>query len=184
MEAGVRRAFAFREESPEVYYTQEPLCVVGPEIVEFLKEKALESPRRRCRLCTHKNWDDPFQEMIIAHRRESYQVPHRHLGRTLSFRVLEGQALVAIYDEDGVIVRTFRVSDDGAAFYARVPPDVYWSFIIESEWFVILEAVIGPFTQHVVEWATWAPDESDTAAATEYRRVLRERALAHHLYEK
>lgn len=166
-----------REETPEVYYTNDSISVLYPGIIAFLKERALATPRQRCRICMHSGWDDPFQEMLIAHRSGHYMQPHRHVERTQSFRIVEGRALVVVFHDDGVIRHVFKTGDNEGAFYFRFPPSVYYCFLIESEWFVFFEGVARPFTPSVVEWAPWAPPENNTTAATAYSIELRRRAL-------
>lgn len=165
----------FRKESDEVYYTRDRLCALKWDVIEFLKQRALENERRRCRLCTHESVDDPFQEMIVAHHRDSNFMPHRYGDRTQSFKVLEGAADVVLFDESGEITHVFGAGGDDGAFYFRIPA-VYYMFLVKAEWFIFLEATADPFDRSLVDWAPWAASERDVPAAREYRRELIVRA--------
>ena len=166
---------AFRKESDEVYYTRAPLSVLRWDVIEFLKCRARENERLRCRLCTHANVADPFQEMIVAHHRDSNFMPHRYRERTQSFKVLEGAADVLLFDETGGITEMFAAGEEAGAFYFRIPA-VYYAFLVKTEWFIFLEAAAAAFDRSKVDWAPWAASERDVSSAREYRRVLTRRA--------
>ena len=165
----------FRKESDEVYYTRNPLCALRQDVIDFLKRRALENERKRCRLCTHANVEDPFQEMLVVHHRDSCFMPHRYRGRTQSFKVLEGAADVVLFGESGEITHVFSAGGDGGALYFRIPA-VYYAFLVQTEWFIFIEAAAEAFDRSRVDWAKWAASERDVPAAREYRRRLSERA--------
>jgi cupin fold WbuC family metalloprotein len=156
---------AVTKESPEVYYAAERLSVVGPAEIAFLKQRAFENPRKRCRLCTHASPDDEMQEMLIVHHRECYVRPHRHRRKAESLHVIEGAAEVVVFDERGAVSEAFEVAEGGspASFYYRMPPMRYHMLIIKTEWFVFHEVVRGPFVRGETEFPHWAPDGAESA---------------------
>lgn len=51
---------------PDVLVCKSSLCKVTPEIVEDLKVRASNSPRKRSRLCAHSTEFDRIHEMLIV----------------------------------------------------------------------------------------------------------------------
>jgi cupin fold WbuC family metalloprotein len=159
----------------EVYYTADGITLVGPEEISFLKARAAENPRRRARLCTHPAPDSGLHEMLIVHGRDAYVRPHRHLGKPESLHVMEGSATVVFFDDAGTPRRRVKLGA-GACGYYRIESAVFHSLLIESEWFVFHEVTSGPFDPAMTEWAAWAPDGKDKAAAQRYAEALRQAA--------
>ncbi|MBV8245683.1 MAG: WbuC family cupin fold metalloprotein [Candidatus Eremiobacteraeota bacterium] len=168
---------ALHAESPEVYYSEAPLPLADDAIVAFLKERAAETPRKRCRLCTHRGATDAFHEMLIVHSHDTYVRPHRHLRREESLTVLEGTASLVIFDDRGSIERTVTLGERGSgkAFYYRMPAARWHTLVIDSEWFVFLESTTGPFNPEGSENASWAPDGIDAHLANAWLEGLRSR---------
>jgi cupin fold WbuC family metalloprotein len=166
---------AVRKINDEVYYTADGVTLVGPEEIGFLKARAGENPRRRARLCTHQAPDSSLHEMLIVHGREAYIRPHRHLGKPESLHVMEGRATVLFFDDAGAPRRRVTLGP-GACGYYRIESAVFHSLLIESDWFVFHEVTAGPFDPAMTEWAAWAPDGSDEAAAQRYAAALRQAA--------
>jgi cupin fold WbuC family metalloprotein len=166
---------AIAQESPEVFYTPEPIVVVGAAELRFLKERAAENPRRRSRLCTHGTPADAMHEMIIVHHRECYVRPHRHRSNGESLHVVEGAADVVAFDESGAITHAFTVSEPGGpgAFYYRMPPMQYHTLLITAEWFIFHETTRGPFVRENTEFPDWSPDGSEDEPVRAYVAQVR-----------
>jgi cupin fold WbuC family metalloprotein len=160
----------YYQESPEVYYSDARVVLAGEEDVTFVRAAAAANPRGRARLCTHRGTDDALHEMLIVHRRDVYVRPHAHVGKSESFLVLEGEAVVVLFDESGGIERAVEMTPFGArrCFYYRMPDGVFHTLLICSEWLVFHEATTGPFDRAATAFARWAPDGSDAGAARAY----------------
>ncbi|WP_315758407.1 MULTISPECIES: WbuC family cupin fold metalloprotein [unclassified Bradyrhizobium] len=159
-----------REVSPEVLYSDGGFLAVDDRIVQLLKNKAAKSPRRRCRLCFHASSDDLQQEMLIVMHRSSYVRPHRHLRRSETLAVIEGNCETLLFDEDGQLTERLPMSAaaEGGRFFYKMPPGIFHTLIFRSEWLVFLETTIGPFDPTSSEAASWAPPETDPAAGHSY----------------
>lgn len=164
----------YDRESPEVYYAAQRIPSIGKRDIDFLKARAKENPRLRCRLCLHASLQDPLHEMIIVFHADTYFRPLRHVERPQSFQVLEGSIRLPILDNEGTIVQVIDLAADGPIFQTRLPPGVWYSFIFRSEWLVIRETTIGPMSYTEREYAPFAPEEGDVAARL-YASELRER---------
>jgi len=160
----------YRQESPEVYYSDARVVLAGHEDVAFVKAAAAANPRGRARLCTHRGTDDALHEMLIVHRRDVYVRPHAHIGKSESFLVIEGEAVAVLFHESGGIERAVEMAPFGAgrSFYYRMPDGVFHTLLIRSEWLVFHEATTGPFDRATTAFPHWAPDGSDAGAARDY----------------
>ena len=169
--------------SSGVFYSETALVTVTPDDLAFLKAEAAGNEGRtrgRSRLCAHPDETAGLHEMLIVHHHDVYVRPHHHLGKSESFHLMEGRALVILFDRDGAIERVIPVGDtaSGAASYFRMPEGVVHSFVIESEWLVFHETTTGPFDRSRTVLAEWSPDDADHAARAAYLTDLRARARA------
>jgi cupin fold WbuC family metalloprotein len=163
-----------RSESAEVLYADEPTIVVGGLDLAELKRRAAASPRGRARLCAHRSPEDGLHEMLIVLGLNAYVRPHRHTGKTESFLVLEGNADVILFGEDGRVDRTIPMGppNSGRSFYYRLSQPVYHTLVVRSDWFIFLEVTPGPFRRDETLFPCWAPDGADVESALKFIRGL------------
>jgi len=150
-----------RRTSTEVFHANEWGVSWGREIIEELKEVALSSDRRRARLCLHPDPSEVHQEMLIVMARSAVELPQR---RTLGFDtkvVIEGQATLRYYSPDGNLTRSVGLGGD-ASMYVHTASNEYHSLLVESDWFVFLEILKGPFDASTTEFAPWGQIEGDS----------------------
>ena len=160
--------------SADVYVADEPIVKVGRSAVQFLKERVLESGRKRVRLCAHKDIADRLQEMIIVFGKSSYIRPSRHIGKEESVHIIEGVAEFVFLDGDGRVTDAIPLGafNSGREFYCRTPESVYHTLIIRSDIFVVQETTQGPFRRSDTTFASWAPEDSDAMAVGRYMTQL------------
>lgn len=158
--------------SPEVFVADEAVPKVDAAVIAALKAQALRSPRRRCRLCAHKDVSERLHEMFLVMARDSYIRPHKHIGKSESWHVIEGAADIVFFDEAGRITEWFPVASGGTCYF-RVDEPRYHTQIIRSELVVVHEVTTGPFRRAETVWAPWAPAESDVPAVAAYWEQLK-----------
>ncbi|MBP5855636.1 WbuC family cupin fold metalloprotein [Marivibrio halodurans] len=165
---------AFRQVAAEVYYSVDSFATAGPEAVAMIKRIALESPRKRCRICFHPGPEATAQEMLIAMAGRSYVRPHRHFGKSETLTVLEGSATALLFGESGEVTRRVPMGPhgQGRTFFYRMPEGIFHTLDFESDIFVYLETTTGPFDPAKSEGAAWAPPESDPEAGFDFIRGL------------
>ncbi len=153
----------YRKISDEVLYPNEEIVRVDAAVIETLKKLADANPRERVRLCAHHSENDLVHEMIIVHKAGIYVRPHKHLGKSESFHVIEGEADVVFFDEGGNIVDVVKMgaSCAGRHFYYRLDEPLYHTLVIRSEHFVFHEVTRGPFDRSESVFPSWAPEECD-----------------------
>jgi cupin fold WbuC family metalloprotein len=168
--------------SDEVFIAAEPIVRFGDEEVAFVKQQAQASPRTRARICAHRTNDDALHEMLIALASTSYIHPHRHLDKSESFHVIEGEVDVAIFDGAGNIVDVIALGPAGSGrrFFYRLSDSAFHTLLIRSDVLVIHEVTNGPFAPGRTVLAPFAPSEDQSDKVIEYmRRVSGE--VARHL---
>ena len=162
----------------EIFIAQEPVVFLGNEEIEFLKQQAIQSMRRRARICAHQTNEDALHEMLIAITSDSYIHPHKHVDKSESFHIVEGLVDVVIFDDSGVIENVIALGPQGSgrSFYYRLSDSRFHTLIIHSDVLVIHEVTNGPFDKTQTKFALFAPSENDDEAACGYMERLSKEA--------
>ena len=159
------------KKSDEVFYPkQTDFMEVARQDIDFLIQAAQNNHRQRARYCIHSSVDDEVHEMIIYHKEGTYIRPHKHIGKTESFLLIEGEADVLIFDEEGNLmqVRNLGKCESGKSFYYRIPESCYHAQIFRKDT-VFHEVTKGPFDRNDTVKASWAPDEKETDMVKRYK---------------
>lgn len=160
----------------EIFVALESIVRFGNDEVAFLKQQAQASSRKRARICAHKTNEDTLHEMLIAISAESYIHPHRHVGKSESFHIVEGEADVVIFDEAGGITDIIELGapQSGRPFFYRLSESRFHTLLISSNFLVIHEVTNGPFIKENTILASFAPPESEFEKAQEYMKHVSE----------
>jgi cupin fold WbuC family metalloprotein len=162
------------KQSEDVFYPKKQEFVeIGKNDIDNLRRVACSNPRQRARYCTHTSVDDEIHEMIIYHKKGIYIRPHKHIGKTESFHLIDGEADVIIFDEGGNVETVLRLGDyeSGKSFYYRVPESVYHSQIFKQNT-LFHEATKGPFDKNDTVFPIWAPTEDENILVNAYLKKL------------
>jgi cupin fold WbuC family metalloprotein len=168
---------AFTQKNPEVFVAESDVVSVSDKDIDFLKEQALANPRKRARICAHRDSAAALHEMIIAIAQGSYLRPHKHIGKSESFHIIEGDAHVVLLDDNGEITRVIALGARGTGkspFY-RLSDDQFHMLVVQSEILVMHEVTDGPFIREQTIQAAFAPDEAETEKATAYLNEINQR---------
>jgi cupin fold WbuC family metalloprotein len=159
-----------RQENEEVLYGEEPIIEITSNDIQWLKNKAGKNERKRIRLCAHRDIQDSVHEMLIIHTCDTYIRPHKHLGKSESFHIVEGMADVILFDDNGNVSYVLRMGkyETGMIFYYRISMPVYHTLLIRSDVLVFHETTSGPFNRADTIFAAWSPDEDDKEAYKAY----------------
>lgn len=162
--AGLRRI------NDEVYVAEEAIVQIGSERIAFLKTKAAESLRRRARICVHRSSEDRLHEMLIAICADSYIHPHKHLGKSESFHIVEGIVDVVVFEDSGAIREVIPLGDanSGRSFFYRLADSLFHTLLIRSQVLVVHEVTNGPFLRDEAVLAPFAPPEGQADAVQAY----------------
>ncbi|HUI07371.1 MAG TPA: WbuC family cupin fold metalloprotein [Verrucomicrobiae bacterium] len=164
----------FREHNAEVLYAEDPIVQVDREDIEFLVKRAFGNPRKRIRLCAHKNVGDPLHEMLIVHARDCYVRPHKHAAKSESFHIVRGAVDIVLFDEAARIIEVVPMGDysTGRKFFYRLADPYYHTLLIHSDYVVFHEITNGPFDRADTIFAPWAPVETDPVAVRSFMNEL------------
>lgn len=164
----------FVKYNDEVFYAGDRIIKVSKKDIFQLKQFARLATRQRSRLCAHKDTDSSLHEMLIVHEKGIYIRPHMHLGKSESFHVIEGEADIIIFSEDGAILDLIEMSDygRGKVFYYRLSDPLYHTVIIKSEVVVFHETTNGPFCRENTVFAEWSPPDNEAEATHRFLKNL------------
>jgi len=166
----------FKKINNEVFYTQNTITKINEQDISFLKANIKNTKKKRIRLCTHLNEQENLQEMFIALSNETYIRPHKHLNKSESLHVLEGDADVVFFNDNGKINKIISLSKNlsKSYFYYRISEPTYHTFIVKSKIFIFHETTHGPFRKSDTLYAPWSPKENDFSKITKFVLELNE----------
>ena len=167
----------YRSMGAEVLYSQDAITMVSRPDIEYFKRLSSKNSRKRIRLCTHDDIDDRLHEMFIIHEKDIYVRPHKHIGKTESTHIIEGQVDVVIFDDYGHVERVICMGDytSGKIFYYRMAIPVFHTLIIRSKFLVFHETTNGPFNRSETVFATWSPEDGDMDSVSKFTKDLHEK---------
>ncbi len=115
--------------------------------IENIKIEATLSKNRRARYCLHPSNTDVVHQMIIAFCSNSIIPIHRHIEKSESFHVIEGELELLFYSDKGELEETVRLGTPGTGlpFIHRLENKRWHTINILSEFAVIHEITTGPF---------------------------------------
>jgi cupin fold WbuC family metalloprotein len=138
--------------------------IVDQNTIELLKLKAKNSEEGKARLCLHKDFEDPLQEMVIVHTKYAYIRPHKHEKKDESISVIEGRCLLVFFDEEGRVKYRFILTGK-RNIVCRIEKNTWHSMVILSDYIVFHEVVSGPFMGKGDSiFPRWAPSKDDKLA--------------------
>jgi cupin fold WbuC family metalloprotein len=154
----------------EVFYAQDPIVCLGTDEVVFLKAQAKKNHNRRSRICAHRNVQDGVHEMIIAIYEGGYIHPHRHIAKSESFYIIEGEVDIVLFDLLGNISEIVLLGDikSGRNFFYRLSDSHFHTLILRSEYLVFHEVTNGPFDRSLTLFADFAPHDTENVLVNNY----------------
>jgi cupin fold WbuC family metalloprotein len=162
----------------ESFIAADSIVKIGAEEIAFLKKCAKGNKRHRARICAHRSEEDTLHEMLIAISANSYIHPHKHLGKSESFHIVDGIVDVVVFDDLGEIVEIIELGDarSGRNFYYRLSESAFHTLLIRTNFLVVHEVTNGPFSREKTVLADFAPSEERVVEAVAYIRKVAERA--------
>lgn len=144
--------------------------------LEIDNEKQIvgEIEAKRSRICFHSASSDPIHEMMITFHKDTYVRPHKHISKTESYLVIDGEIEVIFFDDAGNIKKRVAMGNyaSGKDFYMKSISDEWHTVLIKTDFATILEVTNGPFVANDCLFAAWAPDVPDTDACEKYLQTL------------
>ncbi len=163
-----------KRDSEEVYHSKMNVFGLCYADIDNLIELAKQTDRLRVRFCTHKSAKELLHQMFIVHSSDVYVRPHKHIGKTESMLVIEGDVDYITFDELGNVEDSIPMGNPGSGkvFYHTIGPGTYHALRIQSDWVVFVEITNGPFYEKDTKFGAWSPDGNDLSTAHSYIKSL------------
>jgi cupin fold WbuC family metalloprotein len=163
-----------REVNREVFYADEPIVQIDSQTAAQLLSAAGANPRKRVRLCAHRDASDAVHEMLIVLARGTYVRPHKHPGKSESFHVVSGEADIVLFSDEGKVEQVIRMGDyaSGRCFFYRLADPIFHTVIVRTETFLVHETTRGPFDPAETVFASWAPAEEASIEVSAFQETL------------
>jgi cupin fold WbuC family metalloprotein len=167
-------------QSADVFLAPGPISTIGDEEIVTIRNAAMASEKGRARINTHPGSEDALHEMVIAIRQDSYIRPHRHLGKSEAFHIVQGAVDIVIFEDSGELRDVVRLGAPGGnqAFYYRLSMPLFHTLLIRSDMLVVHEITNGPFVPNATLFAAFSPEESDRTLAKHFLGELDRRVTA------
>ena len=162
--------------SEEVITSCVPNVDINRGVITELVEISKNTSRGRTRLCAHRNVNESVHEMFIVHPKGAYIPPHKHLEKSESILVLDGEVEYFTFSDDGVVNQRISMGDyrSGKSFFFRLQKPIFHSMLILSETLTFLEITKGPFKSDDTIEAAWAPNKDCGTEVGLFLRKLNE----------
>ena len=158
----------------EVLFAIDPVVKISKENINHLKQVADETSRKRSRLCAHKDISSPLHEMVIIHKSDTYVRPHKHVGKSESFHLIDGEVVLVLFEDNGDLREVVQMGNyvSGKIFYYRIDEPIFHSILIQSDIVVFHEATEGPFIREDTIFADWSPAEGNVDGICKFQKKL------------
>ncbi len=168
-----------RAASDTVFVTDDDIVRLDGEVIDLLRGKAPGAARKRVRFNAHRGPTDAVQEMIIALARDTYIPPHRHVGKSESYHVIEGDLAIVLFRDGGTIREVVSMGPfgSGKTFYYRNDSGDFHAVVAQSASVIFHETTNGPFVADATVTAPWAPDVEGREAERYLEDLRREISL-------
>ncbi len=148
--------------SPAYFCLRKPVAVTR-ELISELVAKG-KGTGQGIRLCLHEGPDALLHDMIVVQYGGQYFRPHKHLEKSESYHMIEGEMGIFIFDDEGKAVDACRMNTSNTTVYG-VGTGMYHTNFPLTEVAVYHESRPGPFVSGDSVFASWAPDGNDEAEA-------------------
>jgi cupin fold WbuC family metalloprotein len=155
---------------------KDKLKVLDKALMDGILEMAQGSQKKRAMYSFHEQGES-LQRMLYAGLKETYVRPHQHQApvKLEVYLIIQGKALLPVFDDYGRIRETIRLEAEGPVHMAEIPAGVWHSLVIESEAAVFYEIIDGPYDPFTFKtFPEWAPEEDDEAGGREYLQKLKQ----------
>lgn len=141
------------------FFCKSDIVNIPKDIIDELKTISLHE-RRTARISMHSNPQNEFHNMIIAHHKNEYVRPHKHLSKAETYHIIDGSMKIFVFDENGKVLN-FAILDENNNFLYRFEKQYFHCFVPLSDTVLFHESKIGPFIREGDSiWAPFAPDGS------------------------
>jgi cupin fold WbuC family metalloprotein len=150
---------------------------IGREVIQELKNATLKYGGKNIRICLHSGPAESFHNMIILENRGEYYRPHKHLKKSDSIHIIEGEMAIFSFDDQGMVLDACRLNIHGNFIY-RVEDNMYHVVMPLSPKVIYHESKLGPFLGDQDKiFPNWAPDGTDKESEMTYMKNLQKELM-------
>ncbi|PJZ83518.1 WbuC family cupin fold metalloprotein [Leptospira harrisiae] len=124
--------------------------VIDSDLIGTLVKKAQTTERKRTNHNFHEQ-KEVYQRFLNVLSKNTYIPPHRHLSdpKPETFIILEGEIGFLIFNENGEVKETHKLSAKGPKRGIDLKPGVWHSLVCLSETAVCFEGKSGPYDPNI-----------------------------------
>lgn len=158
----------------EAIFNQQEIFEANKDSLAELKNACLKTKNKSIRICLHSSPEAKLHEMLIVLHSQTYVRPHKHVDKTESFHIMEGELNVFIFDDVGKITRKIEMGSyhSSKSFYYRLASPHFHTVLPASEFVVFHEVTNGPFIRSETLFADWSPEGHQTSSVERYKQYL------------
>lgn len=150
------------------YFCKKAPAFLDRALIEELKAASTRLGNRNVRLCLHEDPASTLHDMIVLIRRGGYYAPHKHISKSETYHIVDGRAVLFLFDDAGKVRETTVLEPSGNFIY-RVGINMFHTMVPLTETLVYHESRPGPFAAGGDSvFPSWAPDPKDQAAGVEF----------------
>ena len=126
--------------------------------LDELKLLAKNEPDKRARICLHKDDSELVHEMIIVIYEGSEIIPHRHIDKSESYHIIEGELKIVFFNDKGIENDSVILSSKRHQypFLCRISNNSWHTIVPLEEYVIFHEVTNGPFNKNDTEYAEWS----------------------------
>lgn len=147
------------------FYCKEGISCVDEGILNELKKIAVEE-ERSVRICLHNSLEADLHNMLICQHINTYIRPHKHLSKSETYHIIEGEIALFIFNDEGEVIERFDMSPQKKVL-CRIERNYYHTLIPITKHVIFHESRPGPFLKEndsfFPPWSI-SPDEKDKIA--------------------
>ena len=122
--------------------------VIDNELLDKVSLEANESPRLRMNYNFHQSLDDKCHRMLNAVEPGTDIPIHKHPDKDESFVILRGKVRSTTYNDDGSIIDSVVLCQEGGIYGVDIPKGVWHNLESLAPGSVIFECKSGPYVPH------------------------------------
>jgi len=146
--------------------------ILTKEAIEFIKSDCKENTLRRSRINFHQSDEESVHEMIIALSRDTNIRIHKHIGKSESFKIIEGKLAIVLFFDEDLSKREVVILEHNNNPYYRLNSSIFHLVLPLTEVVVMLEVTNGPFDATFTEFVKEGLAETERGVIEYYRYAL------------
>lgn len=153
------------------FYSKKEITVIDSGILSELRRIGLEKGEN-VRISLHNSVDDDLHNMMIFQHNGTYTRPHKHILKSETYHIIEGNAVLVVFNEDGTVRERIDMAI-GKTLLCRVGKNCYHTIVPTTEYVIFHESRPGPFLRESDSiFAPWSVEPSEKEMAMGFINTL------------